>query len=69
MRRVLSALFFCLALGTSIASDGPAGAKRSVEVAGVEWLSSLDAAMPKAHSEGKLILHLQMFGDLDDAFC
>ena len=46
----------------------PSSAKR-VTIAGVEWESSLEAAKAEARKSGKPILHLQMFGRLDDAFC
>lgn len=39
------------------------------KLAGVEWQTSLAAATRKAEATGKPILHLQMFGRLDDAYC
>jgi hypothetical protein len=40
-----------------------------VELAGLEWHGSLGAALQIAKKENKPVLHLQMFGKLDDAYC
>jgi len=50
-------------------SDAPDTSKPKVVLRGVAWESSLDAALARANKENKPVLHLQMFGDLDDAFC
>jgi hypothetical protein len=41
----------------------------NVEIAGATWLGSFDEAVERAMSEDKPVLHLQMFGKLDDAYC
>jgi hypothetical protein len=40
-----------------------------VELAGATWHGSFDQALQVAKSEGKPVLHFQMFGRLDDAYC
>jgi hypothetical protein len=42
---------------------------KNVELAGAVWLGSFDMAKKEAREAGKPILHLQMFGALDDAMC
>jgi hypothetical protein len=42
---------------------------KSVTLAGKTWHGSLDEALAIAKEENKPVLHLQMFGKLDDAFC
>jgi ABC-type proline/glycine betaine transport system substrate-binding protein len=54
-------------VGFSIAESAPS--IETVQVGDVAWVESLEAAMPIAKREGKPILHLQMFGRLDDDFC
>jgi hypothetical protein len=56
------------ALTLSLSASAKPTSKKVV-LAGVPWESSLDAAKPRAKKEGKPILHLQMFGRLDDSFC
>ena len=41
----------------------------NVTLAGLTWHGSLDEALQLARKQGKPVLHLQMFGKLDDAFC
>lgn len=40
-----------------------------VVLAGLTWHSSLDDALQIARKENKPVLHLQMFGRLNDEFC
>jgi len=56
-----------LVVGIGAAAGVPKAA--TVTVAGVPWQNSFETAKALARSEGKLVLHLQMFGRLDDAFC
>jgi hypothetical protein len=42
---------------------------RPVMLAGKTWHGSLDEALVIARRENKPVLHLQMFGKLDDALC
>ena len=41
----------------------------NVEIAGATWHGSFDEAVERAMKEDKPVLHLQMFGKLDDAYC
>lgn len=43
--------------------------KATVNVAGIQWYNTLEAAKRQAQREKKPILHLQMFGRIDDAYC
>jgi hypothetical protein len=53
--------------------ERPSLAKRldfgTVELADATWLGSFEAATRAAAQQGKPILHFQMFGRLDDAYC
>jgi hypothetical protein len=40
-----------------------------VVIGSVSWTSSMPDAMSRAKAQGKPILHLQMFGRLNDEFC
>ena len=40
-----------------------------VVLAGLKWYGSLAEATSVAAKDNKPVLHLQMFGRLDDAFC
>ncbi|MGI8922623.1 MAG: hypothetical protein ACR2HJ_01055 [Fimbriimonadales bacterium] len=44
-------------------------APAKVVLAGVTWESSLAESLVRANRENKPVLHLQMFGRLDDALC
>jgi len=44
-------------------------ASHDVEIAGSVWRTSFEEAKYLAQEQGKPILHLQMFGELDDEFC
>jgi hypothetical protein len=65
MRKTVFA-FLTLALLATVSIA--AGTKR-VTLAGVTWEPSLVNAEFRAKVEHKPILHLQMFGRLDDALC
>lgn len=59
-------MLMSLVLGVAIAGlDKPV----SVTIEGTPWISGLEAARAEAKAVGKPILHLQMFGALDDAYC
>jgi len=60
--------------GLTIAATGarsitPAPEKAKIVLAGVTWENSLEAALARSAKENKPVLHLQMFGNLDDEFC
>ncbi len=50
-------------------NDGHTSAIEGVEIAGSLWHSSLNQALLLATKLDKPVLHLQMFGRLDDEFC
>jgi len=47
----------------------PTKPRPKVTVAGLTWENSLGDALAIAQKTNKPVLHLQMFGKLDDAFC
>lgn len=50
-------------------AEAPNPEKPRVVLAGVTWENSLEAALARAAKENRPVLHLQMFGNLDDEFC
>ena len=50
-------------------SSVPVEPAHPVTLAGLTWLGSLNEAIAIAAQENKPVLHLQIFGRLDDAFC
>lgn len=76
--RKIASLVAVSAAIIAMAGNGPApspGSKDAkpaspiVELAGATWHGSFDQALLVAKSEGKPVLHFQMFGRLDDAYC
>lgn len=65
MRKSIIALLFSVMLAAPLYT----GTKTTVNVAGIEWHNTLKAAKQQAQREKKPILHLQMFGRIDDAYC
>lgn len=53
----------------ALPSDKPERTFANVEVAGAVWHGSFSEAQKIAKQQSKPILHFQMFGRLDDAFC
>ena len=51
------------------AALGRVDPKGPVVLNGVSWLRSFEEAKRQAQASGKPILHLQMFGSLDEEFC
>ena len=70
MRLAKSALLLTIALATVCGAGTTtiAGAGKT-RVGHIFWENSLQAAEARAQREHKPILHLQMFGRLDDALC
>jgi hypothetical protein len=64
--RLLTITFLLLALLLTSLDAGP---KATVTVVGIRWYNSLEAAKQQAKREKKPILHMQMFGRIDDAYC
>ena len=60
---------FHLNPGSAEAAKPTDVAPPSVTLAGLTWYNSLDTALAKAKAEDKPVLHLQMFGKLDDDYC
>jgi hypothetical protein len=67
----VSAAIIALATSPAEAPTKAAPAKDygTVQLAGATWLGSFDEAVRQARESGRPILHLQMFGRLDDAYC
>lgn len=57
------------AMLTTSADARSVPAPKTVTLAKASWLGSWDSAKREAARDGRPILHLQMFGELDDAFC
>jgi hypothetical protein len=60
--------------GLTVAATGshtvaPSPEKPKVVIGGVTWENNLEVALTRAKKENKPVLHLQMFGNLDDEFC
>ena len=64
-----AALVGAAALMQPVTANAAKPAQPKVSLAGLTWESSLQDALTKASLENKPVLHLQMFGKLDDAFC
>ena len=72
MRQMVFSVFGLSALVAIGAAGDPSPEKNDsavTVVAGVPWHTSIEAAMKRAKREGKPILHMQMFGKLDEEFC
>lgn len=67
----LATMVLCSSLvaSDSVAPKVTRKAAGKLELAGLTWYPSLEAASKEAVKTGKPILHLQMFGKLDDTFC
>ena len=66
---VLAVVAACMAAAIAINKPEATPAGKPVTLAGKTWLGSLDEALVVAKRENKPVLHLQMFGSLDDAYC
>ena len=73
VKGMMAGLATLLGIAAALAClPGYAGAEQpghQVNLAGLIWHGSLSKAMSVAAKEGKPVLHLQMFGRLDDALC
>ncbi len=67
--RKLTVLFIVVGCIAGWFSTVGASSAKKVKIAGVIWENSLDDAKIRAAREKKPVLHLQMFGRLDDAYC
>lgn len=56
-------------VATGSRTEAPAQEKPKIVLEGVTWENSLEDALAQAKAENKPVLHLQMFGNLDDEFC